>query len=148
MSNPDNNAATLDNSLLPAPGATERKKATPAIAAKPHTVRPRKLLSPSELTIEENNYKIKYPHITSGTLTNATKDNPTEGLTPEEVTKYRHKRSCEIQCQFVGADGVACQNTRRIATSDLAQVKLCDECTRIARNQRKRERRALAKTKK
>jgi hypothetical protein len=117
------------------PNLTTRAKPKP----KP---RPRKLLTTQQLTTTEKTLKQKYPHIKDGTLRNATKGMATPGYTPEEITKYNHKRSVTINCTNDG-----CNNQRRIATSDLAQVKLCENCTRLARNTRKRARRAAAKTK-
>lgn len=118
----------------PRPGATERKKESLKIE-KPS--RPRKLLNEEELKDEEAKLKDRYPHIIDNTLLNATKDQTTEGLTADEVTKFRHKRSVIIAC--------TCGVQRRIATSDLAQVTLCVKCTTDERNRRKRERRAAAR---
>lgn len=117
----------------PNPGSKTRPKSqTP----KPKG-RPRKLLTQEQIQAEEKVLLERYPHIIPSTLMNATKGNPVEGLTPEEVTKYKHKRSILITC--------TCGKHRRIATSDIAQVKLCPECTKNARNARKRQRRANTK---
>jgi len=130
---------------IPMPGATERKKEPlPAIQKKS---RPRKLLSKDELRAEEAKLRKKYPQIVQGTLRNATKGQFVEGLTPEETHKFKHKRSVLIHCQqsIVGEKTAICGRPRRIATSDLAQVRMCEDCTRDERNARKRERRAAAK---
>lgn len=119
---------------IPLPGARDRKKEPLEIQKKS---RPRKLLNQKELQTQEANLRKRYPHLVQGTLLNATKGNPLEGLTAEEVQRFHHKRSCIIKC--------TCGTTRRIATSDLAQVKLCPDCTKDERNRRKRERRAAAK---
>jgi hypothetical protein len=114
----------------PKPGNTKRPKA----AATKKTGRPRKPLNPQELKTTETKLKHKYPNIVNNSLLNATKGEPTEGLTTDEITRFNHKRSVIITC--------TCGATRRIATSDLAQVSLCENCTRENRNRRKRERRA------
>ena len=123
-------------STLPKPGNKERSK-NPKIIKKG---RPRKLLSQEELQTEEARFMAIGRGIVAGTLLNATKDSPMDGLDMGEVHKYRHKRSVIIEC---AADG--CYVQRRIATSDLAQVILCEECTRVARNARKRDRRRVAR---
>lgn len=116
----------------PKPGSTERTKTIKKIG------RPRKPLDTDGLRTAEAELKQKYPQVVEGTLINATKGAPTNGLTDDEVHKYNHKRSIIINCP--------CGAARRIATSDLAQVTLCEDCTREARNQRKRDRRAEAAT--
>ena len=134
------NAPTASPRIIPLPGVTERKKEP---IQTPKKSRPRKLLSPEELSEQETVLKGRYPHLVKGTLINATKGGPIPGLvqalTPDEITKFRHKRSCAIKC--------TCGIERRIATSDLAQVKLCPNCTRDERNRRKRDRRATAAAK-
>ena len=123
----------------PTPGATQRKKPIATPKTKPPT-RPRKLLTPEELTQAETQLALSYYNIIPGTLYNATKDTPTPGLTDAEVWKYRHKRSIRIKC--------ACGEERRIATSDLHQSKLCPKCTKNARNTRKRACRTLTRNNK
>jgi hypothetical protein len=92
--------------------------------------RPRKPLDPVGLTAAEAELRAKYPHIVEGTLLNATKGIAQFWLTPAEAHKFKWKRSIIIQC--------ACGQQRRIATSDLAQVTLCEDCTRATRNASKR----------
>jgi len=118
----------------PLPGSTTRDK-TPI---KKKKGRPRKPLTPEQLATNSLALREKYPHAQSGTRLNATKGQPTPGLNDAEVAKYKHKRSIAIKC-------TTCSNERRIATSDLAQVHLCENCTRNARNSRKRQRRAAHK---
>lgn len=52
------------------------------------------------------------------------------------------KLTVEIRCATRG-----CKNTRRIATSDLFQVKYCVECTREMRNAKRRKPAKPAKAK-
>lgn len=132
----------------PAPGDTTRQKQPLPPPKKPKS-RPRKLLTQDELTTEEEKLRKRYPHIVKGTLRNATKGNPMDGLTQDEIRKFKHKRSVIIQCQrtLVGQGEAPCTANRRIATSDLAQVLMCENCTREERNARKRERRAIEKAK-
>ena len=127
--------------IQPAPGATTRVKTKPIPKKTTPQARPRKLLTAEQLLEHETALIAKgYNHINPGTLLNATKGEPTNGLSIAETIKYKHKRSVLIQCVRI-----ECTNTRRIATSDLAQVQLCEECTKDARNTRKRSRRALAR---
>ena len=128
--------ATLPEAPIATPGDTKRKKEPLPATEKPKG-RPRKLLTTQELAEEETRLKSKYPHLIENSLLNATKDQPTAGLNDQEIKKFRHKRSCLIKC--------TCEAERRIATSDLAQVTLCPNCTTNERNRRKRERRAAAK---
>lgn len=48
---------------------------------------------------------------------------------------HANKLTVEIECSKRG-----CKNTRRVATSDLHQVHLCDDCTKEARAKRRKER--------
>lgn len=125
----------------PAPGSTARAK-EPLPASLVKTPRPRKPLTKDGLATAEATLRAKYPHIIEGSLRNATKNQPTDDMDKDEVAKFHHKRSVRIHCK-----NSACRNTRRIATSDLAQVAYCEDCTRANRNTRKRERRAKAKQK-
>jgi hypothetical protein len=127
----------------PKPGATQREK-QPLPLQIGKKSRPRKLLSKNELRAEEKRLLARYPHIVQGSLRNATKGELVEGLTPEEIHKYKHKRSIIIECQRAIANQI-CGVKRRIATSDLAQVTLCETCTTDERNARKRERRAAVR---
>jgi len=65
----------------------------------------------------------KYPHIIKGTIRDVSNGKG----------KFHHKRSVEIKCTFKG-----CKETRRVATSDLAQVKFCEQHTRMERLRRRR----------
>jgi len=87
--------------------------------------------SAKELAAAEAALCSKYPNIILGSLREVS---AREG-------KFHMKRSVQIECAFSG-----CATTRRIATSDLAQVSLCEEHTRSARLQRRREARAARKT--
>jgi hypothetical protein len=51
---------------------------------------------------------------------------------------FGSKRTVEILCQFEG-----CNKTRRVATSDLAQVRYCEEHTQALRLIRRREARKV-----
>ena len=107
------------------------KKVTPKAEKKP---RPRKRLDAAELAAVEANLRKKYDHIVEGSLRDI-------GTQPD--TKFHNKRSVEIRCQWEG-----CTKTRRIATSDLAQVRYCEEHTHQARLERRRTQRKDAKPKK
>lgn len=66
----------------------------------------------------------KYPHVVVGSLREiGTRDG-----------KFHMKRNVQIKCTFP-----ECETLRRVATSDLAQVKLCEEHTRVTRLQRRRD---------
>ena len=98
--------------------------------------RPRPKLDEKELKAAEKALKVKYPGIVNGTLKNAEAGNG----------PHANKRTVEIKCAHKG-----CNVTRRVATSDLAQVTMCEEHTRQARLERRREARkvrAAAKPKK
>lgn len=84
-----------------------------------------KKLNKEELAEIEAGLITKYPHIVPGSLRNI-----------ETSGKYEGKRTIEIRCQYPG-----CNKVRRIATSDLAQVKFCEEHTLLQRAERRRERR-------
>jgi len=83
-----------------------------------------------ELAACEAGLKLRYPHVVLGSLREVS---AREG-------KFHMKRSVQIKCTFPG-----CETLRRIATSDLAQVTLCEEHTRQARLRRRREARAIHK---
>ena len=53
--------------------------------------------------------------------------------------RFFHKRTVEIKCAKHG-----CANIRRIATSDLHQVSLCEECSAEAHREKRRAERAAA----
>ena len=73
----------------------------------------------------------QYPHVVTGSLREATLHNG----------KFHLKRNVQIKCSSPG-----CEVLRRVATSDLAQVKMCEDHTRIARLQRRRDNRAALRT--
>ena len=98
-------------------------------ATKPKVSRPRKKLDESDLKIEERSLRDQYPRIVRGTLRNAT----------ARPGPHIHKRTVEIKCEASG-----CQEVRRIATSDLHQVTMCDACTVEARLERRRDARRRA----
>jgi hypothetical protein len=102
------------------------KKRTPTAAAKRAPVsRPRKRLDEDGLKGQEGVLRKKYRHIVKGTLRNASKN---------KEDRHYNKRTVEITCTKRG-----CKATRRIATSDLAQVSMCEEHTRLARLKRRRD---------
>jgi len=86
--------------------------------------RPRPKLDEKELRAAEKDLKARYPQIVVGTLKNAE-----AGEGP-----HANKRTVEIKCAHKG-----CEITRRVATSDLKQVTMCEEHTRQARLERRRE---------
>jgi hypothetical protein len=132
----------------PPPSRPPPSRPPPATLVK--TPRPRKPLTKDGLATAETTLRAKYPHIIEGSLRNATKNQPTDDMTEDEVAKFHHKRSVRIHClchDRADDGGARCPNTRRVATSDLAQVAYCEDCTRANRNARKRARRAKAKQK-
>jgi hypothetical protein len=81
-------------------------------------------------TLDEAALRKVYPHIVADSLKDATK----------RPGRFLQKRTVEIKCAYKGCDVV-----RRIATSDLAQVKFCKEHTRQLRLQRRRDARVTKK---
>ncbi len=109
--------------------ATATPTAPAAAAVKQRSTRPRRRSSPDEIALRK-----KYPHIVPGTLSDVVTD---------KKSSYFHKRTIKIQCTFPG-----CKETRVIATSDLAQVRMCEEHVRVSRLERRRDMRAKANGKK
>ncbi len=106
---------------------TPEVKATKAPKAK--KARERQPLTAEELIDEERKLRKQYPKIVKGSLRNASTD---------ENDEFHNKRTVEIECATRG-----CKAVRRIATSDLHQVKHCVECTQKNRlNRRKLARQA------
>jgi cobyric acid synthase len=97
------------------------------------TARTRKKLTDEELKAEEKKLKDLGYKIVPGTLKNAN---------GRRNAQYHQKRTVEITCSKRG-----CTVTRRVATSDLHQVTMCEEHTKEARLQRRREARQLKKQK-
>lgn len=95
--------------------------------------RPRPPLDDKGLRAEEKKLRTKYPQIVGGTLRNCGQD-------PDAKLIWKTKRTIEIRC-----GGSKCKNRRRVATSDLHQVAMCEECTTQSRLQRKRDARAAAR---
>jgi len=83
----------------------------------------KKRLNKDELAVAEKELRKKYPHVVKGSLRNIS-----NGAT------HKGKRTAEIKCAARG-----CTKTRRVATSDLAQVRYCDECTQERRAARRRK---------
>ncbi len=84
------------------------------------------------LAEREKNLRKKYHRINPGTLRYETDGH------------HKGKYTVEIRCATRG-----CPNVRRVATSDLFQVSLCEECTAIARaNKRKAARKEAAAARK
>ena len=98
------------------------------MATKEKVSRPRPKLDDKELRAAEKVLKAKYSQIVIGTLKNAEAgDGP-----------HANKRTVEIKCAHKG-----CKVTRQVATSDLKQVTMCEEHTRQARLERRREARKV-----
>lgn len=95
------------------------------------TTRP--LLDEKALKKAERELRDKYKRVVPGTLCNRGED-------PEHEPAYKNKRTVIITCSKRG-----CKNTRRVATSDLHQVTMCEECTKRARMNRKNLARRKAK---
>lgn len=96
-------------------------------AEKTKQSRSRKILDEKELKESELELRKEYPKIVKGSLTNIDQD---------KDSPHYQKRTVEIVCAKRG-----CQEVRRIATSDLHQVRMCEACTRLERLKRRRERR-------
>jgi hypothetical protein len=84
--------------------------------------RKKKRLNREELDAAEKVLRKKYRHIVKGTLKNVSPN----GL-------HFGKRTVKIQCATTG-----CDSQRKIATSDLAQVRYCTDCTQERRAARRR----------
>ena len=98
--------------------------------------RTRPLLTADELKAEENRYAAKGYKIVRGTLCNRGED-------PKKDTKFKNKRSVVIAC-----GKRRCTAERRVATSDLHQVKFCLPHTLEGRAERKNLNRRKGKAKK
>jgi hypothetical protein len=83
----------------------------------------KKRLSRDELDAAERELRKKYRHIVKGTLKNLSANGTHAG-----------KRTITIRCTARG-----CDKERRIATSDLAQVRYCTACTDKRRAARRRK---------
>lgn len=99
------------------------EKPAPAPPSAPKSKKPRKPAEPKgkptdDLAAAEAKLRQKYPHIVPGTLRP-----PADGS---------HKRTVEIACQRKD-----CDRRRRIATSDVWQVRFCPECTKAVRQERR-----------
>jgi hypothetical protein len=81
-----------------------------------------KTLKPVDLSAAEKQLKIKYPHVILGSI-----QTHTEGI-------HKNRRTVESACQNKG-----CKNKRRVATSDLWQVKFCQACTEIRQRERRKK---------
>ena len=82
-----------------------------------------KRLNRDELGVAERVLRKKYRHIVPGTLKNLSAN----GL-------HHGKRTVVVTCA-----ANKCENDRKIATSDLAQVRYCIECTTERRAARRRK---------
>lgn len=85
--------------------------------------RRKKRLNRDELNAAEKQLHKKYRHIVAGTLKNVSANGMHAG-----------KRTVKIECATPN-----CDNERKIATSDLAQVRYCCECTQERRAERRRK---------
>lgn len=99
-------------------------------------------LDEAALKAEEKALQEKYKDqkIVPGSIANIGAAKDVSGNTVETKCRSWNKRTVVIRCQWKG-----CKETRRIATSDLAQVKFCEEHTLEHRRQRRRELRAAAR---
>ncbi len=77
--------------------------------------------TPEVLAEKEAEFRKDYPNIQKGTI-----KFHVDGV-------HKNKITVDIVCSVKG-----CGNIRTIATSDLHQVDKCEECTKIARNERRR----------
>lgn len=109
--------------------AVALKKAPRKKNVKAKPARSRRLLTADELKAEEKVYLDKDYKIVKGTLRNRGED-------PGKEARFEKKRSVEITCGKRG-----CDEKRRIATSDLWQVKFCEPHTLEDRAERKNENR-------
>lgn len=109
-----------------APKAAAKK----APKAKKAATGTRKRLTPEEREAEEARLSKKYPRIVKGSF---------RDIDTNPESKFHNKRSVVIKCATPG-----CENTRRVATSDLPQVKYCEECTAKRRLERRKKARKLA----
>lgn len=116
--------------------ATKSRKVTKGRAKAKVTkkvARHRPLLDADELVAKEKEYVAEGYKIVKGTLCNRGED-------PKKDPKFKNKRSVVITCGKRG-----CDEQRRIATSDLHQVKFCLPHTLEDRAERKNENRRKGK---
>jgi hypothetical protein len=122
---------------------TRKKRTTkaskPAVKAVKKTVKAEKaapksrpILDEAGLKAAEAELRTSYPAIVKGSLRNVGDD-------PGKDPKWAHKRTVEIKCAHPG-----CTKVRRIATSDLHQVTMCEEHTHEYRLAARRKSRAAA----
>jgi len=132
-------AITTEPAVVAEPAKPKRPRKTKPAAAKPKaapkpkkTDKPhaRKQLNAEELATEEKTLLRKYKRIVPGSLKNASTN---------EEHEFFQKRTVIVACATPG-----CEKTRRIATSDLHQVKFCEGCTRDRRLARRRKARKAA----
>jgi len=83
----------------------------------------KKRLNKDELDAAEKVLRKKYRQIVPGTLKNLSANGSHAG-----------KRTVQIRCATHG-----CDNVRKVATSDLAQVRFCVTCTDERRAERRRK---------
>lgn len=113
------------------PKTKRGRKPAKAKVSKP--VRSRPLLDAEGLKAEEKALAAKGYKIVPGTLRNRGED-------PGKNPKWAHKRTIEIVCAKRG-----CSARRRVATSDLHQVRFCEKHTEEARAERKNAARRKSK---
>ena len=138
MNTAENAAAVENTEVLVTEGtstegttAVAEKPAKPAKTKKEKAPKPPKepkVKESTEVILARDEAKLceKYPHVIKGTIADV-----------NTFPEIGAKRSVEIACQYAG-----CEAKRRIATSDLAQVKYCAEHTRVARLERRKDARA------
>ncbi len=131
------------------PVAKKEKPAKAPKVAKPKAEKKpakKEKLTDDELRAEEKALKEKYsqePHNQRIVKDSIADIGAAKDLRGEAVdAKFRkwNKRTVEIVCQWKG-----CKETRRIATSDLAQVKFCETHTIESRKERRKAIRAANK---
>jgi len=94
------------------------------------TLKPKKKrLNKDELKDAETTLRKKYKHVIPGTLKNLA-----------AVGNWSGKRTVKIKCATP-----RCGNERKVATSDLAQVRYCERCTLRRRRQRRHHAQLRAK---
>lgn len=111
------------------PDRQKAKKTAPRVSSKAKKEaskgRSRPRLDDAGVKAEEKKYREKYPRVVRGSF---------QDITQKKGDKFEQKRSVEVRCVTRG-----CGNVRRIATSDLAQVDRCEECTYQDRLKRRQD---------
>lgn len=115
--------------LTQEPPATEATELPPAVVAQAQ-----KILQKQEASKAKRIEHIRntYPHADADTL---------------EFDPVANKWSCEIKCQYVDPQtGEMCGKRRRVFTSDLFQVKMCEEHSKLEKAAKRQAKQDLLKT--